>query len=244
MGHEFASRGNVLGISAGTQSASSSTIIFSNSNGISFGMSGSSRITASYSTLVFSNSNGVSFGTNGATVTASAGANLSMFENQLPAASSNLLFLSTQMQVQRLSIPAGITVTRLEFMRRTNAGSLSIYPRIYTMSGSTASVLFSTSGSWSSFSPGDSLTSTSMGVGTWSLTPGDYLFGIGASGNADGMRLIGGYIGPYSPLPGTVALAYFNDGVISQISADSIHVTNLSSPANSHRPYVRMLGTF
>jgi hypothetical protein len=81
-------------LSAGTQSVSTGTVLFADSNGISFGMSGSSRITASYtvpsiagllsninlsagttsqnlSNFVFSNSNGISFGLNGSTVTAS-----------------------------------------------------------------------------------------------------------------------------------------------------------------------------
>lgn len=69
-------------ISAGTQSVSSGTVVFSNSNGISFGMSGSSRVTASYTvpsvpalsagsqsansgTIVFANSNGLTFGMSG-----------------------------------------------------------------------------------------------------------------------------------------------------------------------------------
>lgn len=86
---------NVVVPSAGTQTATSGTVVFSNSNGISFGMSGSSRITASYTVpstaglisavnlsagttsqdlaaFVLSNSNNVSFGLNGSTVTASA----------------------------------------------------------------------------------------------------------------------------------------------------------------------------
>ena len=73
-----------FGISAGTQSVSTGTLVFSNSNNITFGMSGSSRITASFSTnpetpfgisagtqsvstgtLVFSNSNGLTFGMSG-----------------------------------------------------------------------------------------------------------------------------------------------------------------------------------
>jgi uncharacterized protein (UPF0333 family) len=37
-----------LGISAGSQSVSTGTLVFSNSNNITFGMSGSSRVTASY----------------------------------------------------------------------------------------------------------------------------------------------------------------------------------------------------
>lgn len=81
------------GIAAGTQTATSGTVVFANSNGITFGMSNSSQVTASYtvpstaglisavnvsagttsnnlSALTFSNANGVSFGLNASTVTA------------------------------------------------------------------------------------------------------------------------------------------------------------------------------
>ena len=87
--------GMVNALSAGTQSASSGTVVFSNSNGISFGMSGSSRVTASYtvpstaglisainvsagttsnnlSAITFGDGGNVSFGLNGSVVTASA----------------------------------------------------------------------------------------------------------------------------------------------------------------------------
>lgn len=248
-----------FGISAGTQSVSTGTMVFSNSNNFTFGMSGSSRITVSYvapqaiavnaagsvsnGTAVFSNSNNVTFGINGSTITASAGggANVSFFENQLPAASSNLAAIIGSMQIQRLVIPVGVSVTRLEFMRRTNAGSVSLYPRIYTMNGSTASVLFSSSALWSSFNPGDVMTVSSFAVGTWSLTPGDYMFGLGASGAADGIRLVAGFIGPFNEVTG----GYFRDGLLTAISADSFQVSQIQSlTAGSGRPYVRMLGTF
>lgn len=82
-------------LAAGTQTAATTgTVVFSNSNGLSFGMSNSSVITGSYtvpstaglisainfsagttsnnlSNLTFANGNGVSFGLNGSTVTAS-----------------------------------------------------------------------------------------------------------------------------------------------------------------------------
>lgn len=45
--------GGGAGLSAGTQSVSTGTVVFSDSNGISFGMSGSSRITASYNSTQF-----------------------------------------------------------------------------------------------------------------------------------------------------------------------------------------------
>jgi hypothetical protein len=78
-------------ISAGTQFASSGTIVFANSNGVTFGMSDSSVITASFAgagppsinfsagttsnnltAVTFFNSNNVSFGLNASTITASA----------------------------------------------------------------------------------------------------------------------------------------------------------------------------
>ena len=79
----------ILALSAGTQLATSGTIAFGNSNGVTFGMSGSSLITASVNAIasvnlsagttsenltnfVLSNSNNVSFGLVGSTVTASA----------------------------------------------------------------------------------------------------------------------------------------------------------------------------
>jgi len=88
---------NVQGISAGTQVGRTGDIVFSNLNGITFGMINNSQITASYtvpstaglisainvsggttsnnlSAVTFSNLNGVSFGLNGSVITASVGA--------------------------------------------------------------------------------------------------------------------------------------------------------------------------
>jgi len=79
-----------INLSAGTTSQNLSKWVYSNSNGVSFGLNGST-ITASIATsltninfsagttsqnlsnIIFSNSNGVSFGLNGSTVTASVG---------------------------------------------------------------------------------------------------------------------------------------------------------------------------
>lgn len=89
---------NVVVPTAGTQTATSGTVAFANSNGISFGMSGSSQITASYtvpstaglisavnvsagttsnnmSALTFNNGSGVSFGMNGSVITATVATN-------------------------------------------------------------------------------------------------------------------------------------------------------------------------
>lgn len=78
--------GGGVALSAGTQSVSTGTVVFSNSNRITFGMSGSSRVTASYlginfsagttksdiDQVIFSNSNNVSFGYDNSSITASA----------------------------------------------------------------------------------------------------------------------------------------------------------------------------
>jgi len=96
--------GQLGAISAGTTQAISGTVVFSNSNGITFGMNGNT-ITATVTpgpaagigaisagttqatsgTVVFSNSNSVSFGMNGNTITASVnagGVTLSYFNPQ------------------------------------------------------------------------------------------------------------------------------------------------------------------
>lgn len=76
----------IAAAAAGTQTQTSGTLVLSNSNGMSFGMSNSSLVTASYAAIksisggttratngevVFSNSNGMSFGVDGNTVTMS-----------------------------------------------------------------------------------------------------------------------------------------------------------------------------
>jgi hypothetical protein len=82
---QFTNSDLVQWFSAGASSISSGTLVFGNSNNVSFGMS-NGTITASFAsmvisapgssqgagTIVFSNSNNVTFGMNGSTVTASA----------------------------------------------------------------------------------------------------------------------------------------------------------------------------
>lgn len=75
-----------VAISAGTQSVGTGTVAFANSNGITFGMSGSSQVTASFDGIrsvsagtavalgpgiSFLNGNGITFGVTGSTITGS-----------------------------------------------------------------------------------------------------------------------------------------------------------------------------
>lgn len=77
----------VAAIAAGTQTGSTGTVLFSNANGVSFGMGASSVVTASFAAggvnfsagttsnnlnaITFANSNGISFGLDASTLTAS-----------------------------------------------------------------------------------------------------------------------------------------------------------------------------
>lgn len=96
-----------VAISAGSQSAVTGTVVFANSNGVSFGMSLSSQVTASMDafrsvigpgstatgpTLSFANSNGVSFGVSGQTITASAGAAVALAAGTQTGATGTVLF--------------------------------------------------------------------------------------------------------------------------------------------------------
>jgi hypothetical protein len=98
-----AGTGNIGAIAAGTQTGSSGTIIFSNSNGVTFGMAGSLTVTASHainvsggttsnnlSAITFSNSNGISFGLNASTMTASVATSLTNINVSGGTTSNNL----------------------------------------------------------------------------------------------------------------------------------------------------------
>jgi hypothetical protein len=90
-------------VAAGTQTATSGTVVLSNSNNVSFGMSGSTQVTASaqfnmsagttsnnLSAITFSNSNGVSFGLSGSTLTGSIATSLSAINFSAGTTSQNL----------------------------------------------------------------------------------------------------------------------------------------------------------
>lgn len=96
--------GGGVAISAGTQSVSTGTMVFSNSNGITFGMSGSSRITASHNGLTtamasnrgsdFVQANAAFAGTNASGTIASNGISVSVGNYITTAMLSNAVTLS------------------------------------------------------------------------------------------------------------------------------------------------------
>jgi hypothetical protein len=165
-----------LAVSAGTNSVTSGTVIFSNSNGVNFGMSGSSQITMQV-----------------APVTGSFWANPSGKMYSVPVNESTGGNYSRNFSLQRIFIPYHMTVTRVDqALSFTQGGSTSgtwaVSIGLYTRNVSTlnsASSSYSTLG-WSSGSTTNSsqfygansnIRIRSFQVASWNLTPGEYWFG-------------------------------------------------------------------
>lgn len=197
---------NAPSIAAGTQTANTGTVVFSNSNGITFGMSASSIITASINGIVslsagtsnatgaqvvFSNSNGISFGANGATITA-AMPTLSFTQNLIVGPNAALTpFSTSSLSVQRIRFPFQVSGTRMDVVfniSNSSSAAATIHVRagIYTMSGSTMSLASTGSRTfaYNSTLAGSSYTDVSgaryksIPLGTWNVTPGEYMVGI------------------------------------------------------------------
>lgn len=203
----FAGSVGPAAISAGTQLASSGTVVFSNSNNVSFGMSNSSVVTAvalvnvsagttsnGLSAIVFNDANGVSFGLNGSTLTASVS----------PAAATGSVFAFSQdadfvtnfpasqaaVSFQKLSLALDLSATQLAILAAvsaTTSGAVTVSHAVYTMSGTAASLASSASRAFS-WVAGTATTASSLYGGVsgtryrtvpvdYAMTPGDYLFG-------------------------------------------------------------------
>lgn len=182
-------------IAAGTQTASSGTVVFSNSNNVSFGMSLSSVITAS------------------------AGPARVQMMSQWAEFDTNYAINPATISFQKLSMPMSMSITQAAVVlalsgASNSSGALTVSVGLYTMSGSTASLASSATRviSWTS---GSATTASSIygGVsGTRYRTiplsalvgPGDYLvaFNYSTTNNGtwrmfgrQGLNLVGGYDG-------------------------------------------------
>lgn len=192
----------ILAISAGTTQGTSGTIVFSNSNNVTFGMNGN-IITASAgaaaganinlsagttsnlaSAFTFANANGVSFGLNASTITASFGGQTVSAFSQDADFVTNFTAYQAILSFQKLSLPMNLRATQLVMLadfRGTIASSdgVTLSHAVYTLSGGTASL--ASSGMRTISWPGAAYSNVSgtqyrtIGV-NYSMTPGDYLF--------------------------------------------------------------------
>lgn len=160
-----------IAAAAGTQTATSGTVVWSNSNNISFGMSGSSVITA-----IAKNT-------------------LQLFSHNADWY-SNWGIQNAILSLGKFSMPMDMSASRLQVvMNYAGAATLSnssnqftLSAGIYTFSGSTLSLLSSASQSYSWTSGSSTTNSTAFGGNSGTqyrtvpfnltLTPGDYMLGL------------------------------------------------------------------
>jgi len=208
--------GNFGGLAGGGQTGTSGTIVFSNSNNVSFGLLGSTRMTASYalnvsagggiggavSAVAFANSNNVSFGYDAGTITASVDAAYTG-SSLYPAKGLNQVAGQQgqgTLHVQPISVPYAVTHNRLYIpihfsYANTVAASVTLSYRValYDRSVSTLNLVKS----WST-TIGMSASSTassqsfagmklfSIGNAGELITAGQYYIAIGSSSSMAG----------------------------------------------------------
>jgi fibronectin-binding autotransporter adhesin len=187
----------ISGISAGTTLATSGTVVFSNSNGVSFGVNGNT-VTASIATgvtnvnvsagttsnnltaLTFSNSNGVSFGLNASTVTASVATSLT-----------------------NINVSAGTTSNNLSALTFSNVNGVSFGLNASTVTASVASQTVDTLGAYFVGTTGGQSSSTTVDARSVSFSG----FGpqsLGASGGSLIVSLAGALYCPMHAFLGGV----------------------------------------
>lgn len=172
---------------------------------------------------------------------------------------------------QRASFAYGLQATRMDMIGNltvvaSTAGSFTISAAMYTMAGSTMSLASSaslavtwnsgTNSTAASIYGGQSGTRwRSLGVGTWAITPGEYMMGVmisgaGVAGTTGSLTLYGGSGISLNADPGQVAhSAYFADGLYSAGTSAfpaSAHLSVIVQTGASAlaQPYVRLAGTF
>lgn len=157
-----------IAAAAGTQTATSGTVVWSNSNNVTFGMSNSSVITA-----IVKNT-------------------LKLFSHNADWY-SNWVMQPAFLSLARFSMPMDISATDLRVVidvegKNNSTNAITLSAGIYTFSGSTLSLSTSASQTYSWTTGGNSTNSTAFqgASGTqyrtipWNvtLTPGDYMFGF------------------------------------------------------------------
>jgi len=286
-----------VGVSASAISAQSGTVVFSNSNSVSFGMSaiepGSYALTMSVnangglaisagSTListgdvVISNSNGFVFGMNGQTITAAI-QNMSYWNNGVTWDAFSIVGSSSasNFSVQRAFFWTPINATRADLVVSMNAassvtGQYTMSLGIYTLVNSTQASLASSVTQVVSWVSGSSTNQSSayggqsgprwqsLSLGTWGITPGDYMFGVmfsqvsqisltlvgSASGNFGAVSLTGG--GNISDVLLFGALSVGTPSLPGSFAASQINNTQLVTnfAGTGGQPFIQLAGTY
>ena len=191
-------------IADSAQTATSGTVVFSNSNGVSFGLSGSSQLTASISrepsiaagtqtassgTIVFSNS-AIEFGMSGSTRITAQPKPVSYIVNNGYDRGVFLGDISVSTAwIAPWYIYAPVSATRLDLLLAVSnsssaGGTVSMDVAFYTLTGSTANSVLTAARSWaynstlgsnSSYTQVSGTRYRSMSLAAFNFTPGQYL---------------------------------------------------------------------
>ena len=274
-------------IAAGTQTANTTgTVLFSNSNGITFGMSDSSVVTASHNGLtvgiqsisggttratsgevVFSNSNGISFGVNGQTMTAKM-PSVTYYEPIQWITGQNLN--NGTMFMQPVLVPFQISATRANFLVHVSnsssaGGTVTFSVGMYTLNGSTASLASSASRTmgYNSTAAASSYTHMSgtrywsVDLGTWNMTPGQYMLAAWLSASTSGTSGTYSVFGRTANTVNAIPFAggnYSDQGwgigifsaTFTSAMPSSVHLSNMVQSGNTvvRVPWNNFFGTF
>lgn len=199
--------------------ATSGTLVFSNANGVSFGMSGSSRITASASVPAAA----ISYWDNKALPASSA--SMGTLGSDKPSAFFQRMLMTNQLLATLLKVAAGPQLNT----------TYTLYAAIYTMAGSTLSRASSASFTMTS-APGP-YTPALISLGTWSITPGEYMMQVGGA-------VVDGYVAYYGQTAGLIGTGqFFQDAKVASATQASYHLTQLTNTIGG-RPFLQFAGTF
>lgn len=188
---------SIIGLSGGTQSNQVTAIVFSNTNGVSFGVNGST-VTASIAAgaaagsisagttsvalgqAVFSNSNGVTFGLDGSTVTASHNG-LTSQSNQAASASNGSFAFQTLAFSNANNVTFGTSAGGIITASVAPSGGGSVNFSAGTTSNNLATIVFSNSNGITFGLNGSTITASfapSGGVTFSRLMPFPYYLGL------------------------------------------------------------------
>lgn len=217
--------------------------------------------------VTFSNTMGLSFGMNGSTISASL-PSVQWYENQggAPAFVNSAAQNSGAANVsfQRFSVPYQLEATRLDYIGHLSVNGSQAYSStmrvaLYTMSGSTAGVVATASGTDGAaagqYTNHSGTRMRSVGLGTWALTPGEYALGMvhsinGPAGTTGSVSIFGESNIAMLANPGGAAVTdYFAEGILLAASSAPPPTIQLSEVNGSHAaagamPYFRLVGTF
>ena len=114
--------GGGIAAGAGTQTATSGTVVFANSNNVTFGMSGSTQVTASIPSSSIVGATGLNVSSAGSTISVYQQP-ASLWYDHPPGLVSSSQQTNSQMTIRRMVLPAPIVFTRIDIPVLLSIGS-------------------------------------------------------------------------------------------------------------------------